>query len=58
VLLLSKGEGGIGKTATSEDEAGTFISHIYQHLQHHGMPKILISDGDTRLISKFWTDPC
>jgi hypothetical protein len=45
----------VKKTATSEDVARIFISHVYQH---HGMPKVLISDRDTRFISKFWKEFC
>jgi hypothetical protein len=45
----------IKKTATSEDVARIFISHVYQH---HGMPKVLISDRYTRFISKFWKEFC
>jgi hypothetical protein len=43
------------KTCTSEDVARLFLTHIYQY---HGVPKVLISDRDSRFTSGFWTAFC
>ena len=38
-------------TVTAEETARLFISHVFQY---HGMPKVLITDRDTRFTSAFW----
>src|SRR5579871_501060 len=39
-------------TDDAEDFAHLFLKEI---VQHHGLPSEVISDQDTRFISKFWT---
>jgi hypothetical protein len=39
-------------TATSKDIAHLFEIHVWRH---HGLPKKIISDRDTRFINNFWT---
>jgi hypothetical protein len=43
------------KKITSEDVARLFVQHIFQH---HGTPKVLISDRDPRFTSDFWISFC
>ena len=43
------------KTCTSEDVSRLFLTHIYQF---HGVPKVLISDRDSRFTSEFWRAFC
>jgi len=43
------------KESSSEDVARLFIAHVYQY---HGLPKVLISDRDTRFTSGFWRSFC
>lgn len=43
------------KSCTALDCANLFVEHIFQH---HGMPKVLISDRDTRFTSEFWSQFC
>lgn len=43
------------KSVTAEETAKLFISHVYQY---HGMPRVIISDRDTRFTSGFWRSFC
>ena len=43
------------KSCTSETVAQLFIANVYQY---HGMPKVFISDRDTRFTSEFWRAFC
>lgn len=43
------------KESSSEDVARLFIANVYQY---HGLPKVLISDRDTRFTSSFWRSFC
>jgi len=43
------------KTVSAEDVARLFIAHVYQY---HGLPRVLISDRDTRFTSAFWKEFC
>jgi hypothetical protein len=43
------------KSITAEETAKLFISHVYRY---HGMPRIIISDRDTRFTSGFWRSFC
>jgi hypothetical protein len=40
------------KEVTAEDVATLFLKHI---LPQHGLPEEIVSDRDTRFVSKFWT---
>ena len=39
------------KTCTAEEAARLFTQHVFQY---HGVPRVLISDRDTRFTSAFW----
>ena len=39
------------KNCTSEDVSRIFVTHVFQH---HGMPKVLVSDRDPSFTSAFW----
>src|SRR3569833_2168309 len=37
--------------ATAEDTAHLFMSHVFQH---HGLPRVIVSDRDSKFTSAFW----
>ena len=39
------------ETCTAEQVAELFVDHV---VRHHGLPKTLVSDRDTRFTGKFW----
>ena len=45
----------VRKFSTRDDIARAFTSHIFQH---HGFPRIIISDRDVRFTSNFWKSMC
>ena len=43
------------KATSAEEVSHLFLTHVYQH---HGCPKVLISDRDPRFTSNFWKEFC